>query len=331
MLAEVCSEFGRSRLASRTISGDRTRCLQGSPILLFLMLWAAGLPLVVRAQGEAAGTPAASQSEELESEAAVAIPVAWQSDFSQTFKLAARQNRHVFIFFRADWSPWALAMEERTFAHPSVGKALVNFVSVKIDGTSRPETAQKFGVVDFPTILITDSGGKELTRIVGYRSAEALVRVVQSFLVSDPRAAKPVAPQETEDVSVLRRALVAARNRGDLKLSSEIAARMIDLDPENRLGFSDNALAWLGLLHSRRKEWTLAASMYSRILDLYGDTELKSHVLLSLAHCAANSKDWQVGLDRYKEFLREFPRHPDASFAKREVRRIKKLRMQQIQ
>jgi thioredoxin 1 len=45
----------------------------------------------------------------------------------------------------------------------------------KLDVDQNPETAQKFGVMSIPTLLLF-KGGQEVSRIVGYRSKGQLVQ-----------------------------------------------------------------------------------------------------------------------------------------------------------
>ncbi len=48
----------------------------------------------------------------------------------------------------------------------------------KLDVDENPETAQKFGVMSIPTLLLFKNG-KEVSRIVGYRSKNQLVQQIE--------------------------------------------------------------------------------------------------------------------------------------------------------
>lgn len=86
---------------------------------------------------------------------------------------AITKNKIVMLDFTAKWCTSCKVMENRTFTHPDVIKALENMVALKADVTENDNIAKnlehKFQVVAPPTLLFFDSTGKELEklRIVG--------------------------------------------------------------------------------------------------------------------------------------------------------------------
>lgn len=51
----------------------------------------------------------------------------------------------------------------------------------KINVDEQPELAQQFGIMSIPTLMIF-KGGEEQQRIVGYRSKEELVGIIENYI-----------------------------------------------------------------------------------------------------------------------------------------------------
>ena len=80
------------------------------------------------------------------------------------------------------WAAWCgpcrmIAPTIKTLASELAGKVLVG----KLDVDANPRTAARFGVQSIPTLLILIDG-KEVDRIVGVQSREAILRRLQSMI-----------------------------------------------------------------------------------------------------------------------------------------------------
>lgn len=99
--------------------------------------------------------------------------VADENEVSNAIQDAISQKKIVMLDFSAKWCTSCKLMENRTFNHPDVVKALGNFVTLKADVTENDHIAKnlekKFQVIAPPTLLFFDNTGKELEklRIVG--------------------------------------------------------------------------------------------------------------------------------------------------------------------
>ncbi len=103
-----------------------------------------------------------------------AVEMTWVHDYDQAIQKAKETKKPILIDFYADWCLPCLEWEQETFSDPEV-KALLEekFVPLKIDCTQNTPTCKaavdRFKVIGWPTILVTDSRGKELrkARLVG--------------------------------------------------------------------------------------------------------------------------------------------------------------------
>ena len=96
------------------------------------------------------------------------------ANFEETIK----KNNVVFIDFWAGWcGPCrALAPIIQEVAKEYCGKAVIG----KLDVDENPETAQRFGIMAIPTLLVMKDG-KEVDRIVGALPKNQLEAKISSF------------------------------------------------------------------------------------------------------------------------------------------------------
>ena len=100
----------------------------------------------------------------------------WNDNLDQAIQEAKATNKTIFVDFYADWCTYCGEMDKNTFTSPEVQEKLShNYVLVKIDVDKNPEPSSKYQAYSLPTMLILDSNGNEIKRIVGYQSPEKLL------------------------------------------------------------------------------------------------------------------------------------------------------------
>lgn len=120
----------------------------------------------------------------------------WITDYQDALKQAKEQNRPVLVDFTgSDWCGWCIKLNKEVFSKPEFQDfAKDNLVLLEIDFPSNPkslpaatqkqnaELQKKFGVDGFPTLVLLDGDGKEITRHVGYLPGgpNAMIKWIQS-------------------------------------------------------------------------------------------------------------------------------------------------------
>ena len=86
--------------------------------------------------------------------------------------ISNNQDKLVLLDFETDWCVWCDRLDTDTYTDERViDFAKQNLISKKIDAEkdSGPEQKKKYRVRGYPTILLLDTDGNEIDRIVGYR------------------------------------------------------------------------------------------------------------------------------------------------------------------
>ena len=102
--------------------------------------------------------------------------IQWGNDLNQAMEEAKKSNKTIFIDFYADWCSYCGEMDEEAFTDPQVVEKLTqNYVLLKVDVDKNPGLSSKYKAYSLPTMVIVDSSGNEIKRIIGYQTPEQLL------------------------------------------------------------------------------------------------------------------------------------------------------------
>lgn len=105
---------------------------------------------------------------------------------ADALKTAEKTNKYLFLDVYTTWCGPCKYMSSTIFPDKTVGDFMnAKFVNIKIDAEKGEglDVAKNYSVKGYPTMLILDSKGKELGRVVGSsRTAADFVKVVEGKL-----------------------------------------------------------------------------------------------------------------------------------------------------
>lgn len=148
----------------------------------FAFLTAIQLAACGAAQDDTAATassPAADESH------ATADGIAWfDGSVEQAFAAARESGRPIFLYWSAAWCPPCHAVKATIFRSPEFIERSKLFIPVYLDGDTEDaqELGEKFGVLGYPTMIVFDADGSELTRIPGGIDLQAYANVLDLTL-----------------------------------------------------------------------------------------------------------------------------------------------------
>lgn len=102
----------------------------------------------------------------------------------QAFAQAAADNKPVFLYWGAVWCPPCHELKATVFQEPSFIQASRQFVPVYLDGDTpgAQKYAEEYGVMGYPTLVVFNTSGEELTRIPNGLDLGAYANVLQYAL-----------------------------------------------------------------------------------------------------------------------------------------------------
>ncbi len=118
-----------------------------------------------------------------------AYAISWKNDLSAALGEAKSSGKPVMVDFYTDWCGWCKKLDADTYADPNVKKLAEKFISVKVDADKSPDTAVKYGVSGYPTIIFLDSSGTLVGRIIGYKGPEPFAKTMSAVLAKTGKPA----------------------------------------------------------------------------------------------------------------------------------------------
>ena len=109
----------------------------------------------------------------------------YEGTYAQAKAVAAKEGKMLFLDFYADWCAPCKQMERYGFRDAAFAQMIRdNFIAYKVDVDmfAGMDVAEKYKVVKYPTIIVTDAKGTEKKRTIGYQSAEELKDLVKSYV-----------------------------------------------------------------------------------------------------------------------------------------------------
>lgn len=111
--------------------------------------------------------------------------IAWiDGDVEGALSQAQAQGRPLFLYWGAVWCPPCNQVKSLLFRRSDFQQRLRGFIPVYLDGDG--EAAQRWGdrfrVVGYPTLLVLNAKGEELSRVAGEIDPERLLRVLDGAL-----------------------------------------------------------------------------------------------------------------------------------------------------
>lgn len=107
----------------------------------------------------------------------------WQTNFNEAIELAKEHRKPVMIDFWASWCSPCRKMNLEVWPDIEVIALSRKFVCISVDVDRNKNLASKYGIRAIPSLIFTDSLGKETKKRVGYVRAKNLIPLMLRLLM----------------------------------------------------------------------------------------------------------------------------------------------------
>jgi thioredoxin-related protein len=126
--------------------------------------------------------------------------IRWETKLDRATTEARASNRPILIEFWAVWCEICKEMDRDVYASERVATAMAKVHPVRIDIDREPGLARKYEVAATPTLVLTDSTGRELFRFAGALPHDRMVHLLEAL------------PPDLSRINELSRAVAAKKD-----------------------------------------------------------------------------------------------------------------------
>ncbi len=108
--------------------------------------------------------------------------IQWLSSLKKAKQRARRARKPVLIKFNARWSGPCITMDERTYRDAEIVSLSDRFICLRLDGDSERRLAKIYDITRYPTTVILDYRGREISRAIGYQPAAEFSAYLAQFV-----------------------------------------------------------------------------------------------------------------------------------------------------
>jgi len=254
--------------------------------------------------------------------------IRWLTSLAHAESIAQEDGNDILVSFEAPWCPWSRLVRDSLYLAPDVVDSLGEFVCVRIDVEENPQTASEFGISVYPTIVITDSYGREIGRMTGYYSSGTFVQRLSEIRHRRDILAEMFKQEETQQDDPY---FLLAFGKLLLEIGMYDGAlirfdRAAGIDKDGTLGVLEEATYSLAETYMLSGKYREAGRRFRFFASSYpGDKRAETSLLLA-ALCYQKAGYEKVAKRIYRDYLEEYPDGVYDGFVRAT---LKKLAMEQ--
>lgn len=108
--------------------------------------------------------------------------IAWARNYEAGLAQARSERKPLLFSFHTPGCGWCKKMDAETYTDPQVLSLARRFVCIRLDSERDTSAVARYGVFEYPTLLIADPEGQTLARVSSYVPPERLASALQETL-----------------------------------------------------------------------------------------------------------------------------------------------------
>ncbi len=236
---------------------------------------------------------------------AFAEEVHWGEDLSAAFKNAEKSGQPVLVDVWAVWCVPCKHMDETTYRDPNIVALSKKFQTVKVDADLQKVFIERYRIDAYPTVLVLDGKGNEITRLMGLIGTEDMRRTLDAALAGYPRYLE--IHREKSDPAKL---VELARYFGAVGNPAEAASRL-KRSLKKMKGASPAERAPLELDLARAlvadEDFSAAAKLLRKLTSAEADPALRGEALVALYRAESGRGKEEAAANVRTQLESEYP------------------------
>ena len=200
-----------------------------------------------------------------------------------------------------------------------------DYVFVKVQAKEDTVTAKEYGIAGFPTVVLLNSNGEEIDRILGFLPPEPFIQQIEDYKIGkgtfDSYLAK--LEEDPDDAQTLFEVAERYYGRGKLDEATDHYEKTFWYDQWNEKGKSDLAIYYIGITQRKNKAYDKAIAQFQRLIDTYPKSHLVPDAIVYKGYVYGKWGKTEEAITIYESFLKEYPEHEEAEWVTGQIAELK--------
>lgn len=216
-------------------------------------------------------------------------------------------------------------MEDSSMGSSRFANLKNKIIFTKLNAETEAGLTSKYKISDLPTLILLNSKGEEIDRVVGYLPSKELVNKVNNYLGGKETLAdfQNKVKKDSLNVNINFKLAVKYQERSRWSEAEQFYRKVIKLDPPNSSVKSDSSLFNLSIMYIKKSDFEAALENLDQLKREFPKSSLVISAELYRAFCYAKKGDKSKAIALYESFLKQYPKYPHAASVSEELKRLK--------
>jgi thiol:disulfide interchange protein DsbD len=253
------------------------------------------------------------------------VKINWVSSLPEALQTAWKSKQNILVFFYADWSKWSQVLEDSSLGSSRFAGLKDKIILTKLNAETEAGLVSKYKVSDFPTLILLNSKGEEIDRVVGYLPSKELVNKINNYLGGKETLAdfQNRVKKDSSNVNMNFKLAVKYQERSRWNEAEQFYRKVLELDPRNSRFKSDSSLFNLSIVYIKKSDFDKALENLDQLKREFPKSSLVMSVELYRAFCYAKKGDKNKAIALYESFIKQYPKYPHSASISEELKKLK--------
>lgn len=244
--------------------------------------------------------------------------------YEEAMAAAKERNQPVLIDFYTDWCRWCKVLDTVTYIDPVVIELSKTVVFAKVHAEKDSISKQNNSVAGYPSILLFDSNGKEIDRIVGYLPGPEFVETVNNYLNGIGTMDYYLAMADSMPSPEIDYYLAEKYgDRGKNEEAEEYYKKVVKNNKNNDGEYTSGAMLSLANISLNLDKYDEAVERYTDVKTKFTDSALVDEADIMIAICYRVKGDTTSAIAAFEDYLKAHPNSPDTGYATTQIEKLK--------
>ena len=244
--------------------------------------------------------------------------------YDQALAAAKEKGKPVLIDFSTDWCRWCKVLDTVNFVDSGVIALSDKIIFAKVDAEADTMAADENAIRAYPSLLLFDSNGKEIDRIVGYLPPEEFIETINNYLNGIGTLDYYLAVADTGATPENNFAIAEKyRDRSMYEKAETYYNDVIKNNPDNENDYTSNSMMSLAEISLSLDKYDEAVKRYKEVKAKFADSAIVNDADIMIAISYRQKADTVAAIKAFEDFLKNHPNSQDTGYVMGQIERLK--------